>query len=91
VTRERAEALADGDDAYGERFGVGVEAGWLGIPEALPAILEAGRRDWPDPWGPHLFFAEDVEALVGNGGWKGAPVDGECRAGLRSSSLSATA
>ena len=42
---------------YGERFGVGVEAGWLGIPEALPLILELGRR--ADPWGPHLFLAED--------------------------------
>jgi hypothetical protein len=35
VTREWAEALAEGDDVFGERFGVGVEAGWLGFPEAL--------------------------------------------------------
>ena len=79
MTRERAEALADGDDAYGERFGVGVEAGWLGIPEALPLILELGRR--ADPWGPHLFLAEDDGALVGNGGWKGAPIDGMAELG----------
>jgi RimJ/RimL family protein N-acetyltransferase len=81
VTREWAEALAEGDNAFGERFGVGVEAGWLGFPEALPIILEAARRDRPDPWGPHLFFAEDDGALVGNGGWKGAPVDGEAELG----------
>lgn len=81
VTREWAEALAQGDSVFAERFGVGVEAGWLGFPEALSLILEAGRRDRPDPWGPHLFFVQDDGALVGNGGWKGAPVDGEADLG----------
>jgi hypothetical protein len=28
VTREWAEALAEGDKVFGERFGIGVEAGW---------------------------------------------------------------
>ena len=46
----------------------------------LPIIIAAAHRDEPDEWGPHLFFGEDG-ALIGNGGWKGAPVDGAAELG----------
>jgi RimJ/RimL family protein N-acetyltransferase len=46
-----------------------------GFPEALPIIIAAAHREEPDQRGPLLFFG-DNEALIGNGGWKGAPVGG---------------
>ena len=70
------EALAEGDDVFTEHFGIAVEAGWAGFPEALPATVEAARRrPVDDPWGTHFFFADDG-ALVGLGGFYGPPVDG---------------
>lgn len=80
VTREWAEALAEGDAVFSERFGVAVEPDWSGVPEALPFLLEWARRGGAAAWGPHLFFDEDG-SLVGNGGWKGAPVDGAAELG----------
>ena len=73
---EWLEALAEGDDVFTERFGIAVETGWAGFPEALPAAVEtARRRPEDDPWGTHVFFADDG-ALVGLGGFYGPPVDG---------------
>jgi RimJ/RimL family protein N-acetyltransferase len=80
MRREWADALADGDAVFSERFGVAVVAGWPGFPEALPRILSTARRGRPDAWGPHLFFDDDG-ALVGLGGWKGPPVDGAAELG----------
>ena len=58
-----------------QRFGVLVEPGWIGFPEALPFAVDAVRNDEGNPWGPHLFFDNDG-ALVGFGGFKGAPTEG---------------
>ena len=69
------EALAEGDHVFTERFGIAVEAGWAGFPEALPATVETARRRPEDPWGTQLFFDNDG-ALVGLGGFYGPPVDG---------------
>jgi RimJ/RimL family protein N-acetyltransferase len=69
VRPEWAQALAEGDAVFAERFGIPVEAGWSGFPEALPILLEATKTGSVTGWGPHLFF--DDGALVGNGGWKG--------------------
>ncbi len=80
VRRDWAEALAEGDAVFTQRFGIPVEPGWLAFPEALPLILKAGRGEASAEWGPHLFFDEDG-ALVGNGGWKGEPVDGSAEIG----------
>ena len=78
ASREWMEALVEGDDAFAERFGIPVEPGWAEFPEVLPWALEHA----PDPWGTHLFFDDDVDgALVGNGGWKGPPVDGVAELG----------
>ena len=62
------------DVEFARRFGVPVEAGWAGFPEALPIIIAAARAGGSGHWGPHLFFGQDG-ALIGNGGWKGPPVD----------------
>jgi [ribosomal protein S5]-alanine N-acetyltransferase len=80
VRREWVVALSQGDAEFTERFGVPVERGWAVFPETLPFLLAASEDDEPDPWGPHLFFGPDG-TLVGNGGWKGAPVDGEAELG----------
>lgn len=72
ITREWAEALAGGDEVFTERFGIPVESGWAGFPEALPILVEAATAATPREWRPQLFFDDDG-ALVGNGGWKGPP------------------
>lgn len=69
---EWLEALVEGDDVFAERFGAEVVEGWVGFPESLPHALDAARRTPEDPWGSRLFFDDDG-ALVGFGGWKGAP------------------
>lgn len=71
---EWLEALAEGDEVFTERFGIPVVAGWIGFPEALPATIEAARQRPLDPWGTQLFFDSDG-ALVGFGGFHGAPRD----------------
>lgn len=68
-------ALAESDVAFSSRFGIAVEPGWAGFPEALPAAVAAARQRSEDPWGTHLFFDEDG-ALVGFGGFTGPPADG---------------
>ena len=80
VKPEWADALSNSDAEFTRRFAVPVEAGWAGFPEALPVIVAAAREGGPGPWGPHLFFGEDG-ALIGNGGWKGPPVDGAAELG----------
>ena len=68
-------ALAGSDAVFSSRFGIAVEPGWSGFPEAVPAALSAARQRAEDPWGTHLFFDDDG-SLVGFGGFKGEPVDG---------------
>lgn len=80
VRVEWLEALLEGDTAFTDRFGIEVVEGWIGFPEALPHALDAARRAPEDPWGSHLFFDDDG-ALVGFGGWKGAPLDGRAELG----------
>ncbi|HEX4865736.1 MAG TPA: GNAT family N-acetyltransferase [Acidimicrobiales bacterium] len=75
-----AEALSEGDDVFGDRFGIPVEPGWAGFPDALPILLDAVRGGVDPQWGPLLFFDSDG-ALVGNGGWKGPPSDGVAEIG----------
>jgi RimJ/RimL family protein N-acetyltransferase len=80
ATLEWLEALAVGDDELTARFGIPVVPEWLAFPEALPNMVEDARANGPDPWGSHLFFDTDG-ALVGFGGYRGAPVDGAVEIG----------
>jgi [ribosomal protein S5]-alanine N-acetyltransferase len=73
-------ALVEGDAVFADRFGVPVESGWIGFPEALPFAVEAARDHDLDPWGSHLFFDDDG-ALVGFGGFKGPPAEGRVEIG----------
>ncbi len=77
---EWLEALVIGDDEFTARFDLTVVEGWAGFPEAVPLALAGTRKDPDSPWGTHLFFDDDG-ALVGFGGWKGAPSDGEAELG----------
>lgn len=54
--------------------------GWAGFPEAVPAALPTLRANPDSAWGPHLIFDDDG-ALVGFGGWKGAPREGAVELG----------
>ena len=42
-------ALVECDAAFTERFGVPVETGWIGFPEALPFAVDAARDHDADP------------------------------------------
>ena len=75
------EALAFGDEVFTKRFGIPVVAGWVGFPEALPAAVNGARGQSEDPWGTYLFFDDDDGALVGFGGFKGEPRNGEVELG----------
>ena len=75
------EALAEGDEAFTERFGVAVAEGWVGFPEALAFAIDGVRAEPDNAWGSHLFFDAADDALVGFGGYKGAPNNGEVEVG----------
>jgi len=78
---EWLEALATGDEVFEQRFNVAVAPGWVGFPEALPVAVETARRDPENQWGTHLFFDSADGALVGFGGFKGRPRNGEVEIG----------
>lgn len=73
-------ALSRGDAEFSEQFSLPVEPGWQGFRRPLPLLIARSQDDERDRWGPHLFFDADG-ALVGNGGWKGAPVGGRAELG----------
>jgi ribosomal-protein-alanine N-acetyltransferase len=76
VTRDRAEALLEGGDAFTRGFGYRVADGYLEFPEALPAIVQA-LRDGMDPdWFSYLIVDPATTTVVGLGGFTGPPDDG---------------
>ena len=75
------EALEAGDDVFTSRFGISVVDGWVGFPEALPGAVNGARDRSEDEWGSHLFFDDADGALVGFGGFKGEPRNGEVELG----------
>jgi RimJ/RimL family protein N-acetyltransferase len=79
ISLEWAEALAQGDGVFTERFGIPVGADWAGFPDAVSILVEAGRARLGD-WRPQLFFDDDG-ALIGNGGWKGPQKDAVAEVG----------
>jgi ribosomal-protein-alanine N-acetyltransferase len=70
------DALVSGDDRFTADFGIPVASDWAGFPEVLPLAHDAARTFDADPWGSHLFFDATDGALVGFGGFKGAPATG---------------
>jgi ribosomal-protein-alanine N-acetyltransferase len=80
ITEAWADALAEGDGVFSQRFDVAVENDWAGFPEVVPFLVRMAHSTAPPEWGPHLVFDEDG-TLVGNAGWKGEPVDGVAELG----------
>ena len=78
---EWMEALVEGDDVFTARFGIPVAEGWAGFPEAVPVALEGARAHDRNPWGTHLVFDDEDGALVGFGGFQGAPQGGAVELG----------
>ena len=75
------EALTEGDDVFTAHFGIPVEPGWLDFPDVLPHALAGARARDEDPWGTYLYFDAADGALIGIGGFKGAPSDGQVELG----------
>jgi RimJ/RimL family protein N-acetyltransferase len=70
-------ALIDGDRQFERYFGIKVVPGYLEFDGALRHALDQVTTGGVDPrWMTHLFVDRDEFALVGLGGFKGAPVEG---------------
>jgi [ribosomal protein S5]-alanine N-acetyltransferase len=71
-------AALEGDEELSRALGgAEVVAGWSVFPEALPHARDAVAADpAAADWGARFFLAGDPPALVGWGGFKGAPLDG---------------
>ncbi len=81
LTRDRAEALLEGSEAFTRRFGYGVADGYLDFPEALSAIVQA-LRDGMDPdWFSYLIIDPTTATVIGLGGFTGPPTDGSVEIG----------
>jgi [ribosomal protein S5]-alanine N-acetyltransferase len=73
-TLEMLTAAIAGDRALEALLGLAVADGWAGFPEALP-VLQASYAEHPQghAWGSLFFVEPEARALVGLGGFKGAP------------------
>jgi ribosomal-protein-alanine N-acetyltransferase len=77
------EAALAGDRELSQALGgAEVVEGWNGFPEALALVRDAVAVH-PDSarWGSRFFLAGEPRALVGWGGFKGAPQDGVVEVG----------
>jgi len=81
VTLPIAEALVAGDDVFTARYGMPVAPGYLDAPEVLPAVRDALAAGAEPEWGSHLIVHRETITVVGFGGYKGEPVDGEVEIG----------
>ncbi len=81
--RSWLDALADSDEAFTRLTGIPVEQGWTAEFPGIVRYCLQRLDEGDDPaWSIHLFFDNDHGgALVGNGGWKGAPVGGVAELG----------
>ena len=81
LTRDRAEALLEGSDAFTRVSGYRVADGYLAFPEALPPIVRA-LRDGMDPdWFSYLIIDPTTTTVIGLGGFTGPPTDGSVEIG----------
>jgi RimJ/RimL family protein N-acetyltransferase len=81
VTRAHVEALIEGDGVFVARFGMEVAPGYLDFPEALARTRDELARGMPSEWYSHLIIDADTNTVVGFGGYKGPPTDGEVEIG----------
>jgi RimJ/RimL family protein N-acetyltransferase len=81
VSLEHVEALIAGDDVFAARFGMTVAPGYLDFPEALPRTRAELAGGMPSEWYSHLIIDGDTNTVVGFGGYKGPPTDGEVEIG----------
>lgn len=78
VTVEEAVTLAFEPEAFGERFGLALVAGW-DEPGTLEPTVEALEGGVDPRWLTHLLV--DAGEVVGMGGFTGPPCDGEVEVG----------
>lgn len=81
VTSAMVQALLAGDDVFADRYGVSVAPGYLDFPDVLPAVRDALAAGTPPEWFSHLILHRETLTVVGFGGFKGPPVDGEVEIG----------
>ena len=81
VTLDLVDALLAGDAVFAHRFGMPVAPGYLDFPEALPRTRDVLANGMPSEWYSHLIVAADTNTVVGFGGYKGPPTDGEVEIG----------
>src|SRR5437764_15495236 len=75
------EAVIAGDETFAAEFGLRVVPGYLAFPEALEYTRKR-LAEWVDPdWWSHLIVDPEAGELIGLGGYKGPPVDGEVEIG----------
>jgi ribosomal-protein-alanine N-acetyltransferase len=73
-TTAHLEALIEGSETFEDAFGLCVIDGYLEFPEALPYSLELLKSDTvPPEWLSYLFIHTADKALIGLGGYVGAP------------------
>jgi RimJ/RimL family protein N-acetyltransferase len=81
LTLEQAEALLEGDDVFAARFGMHVAPGYLDYPEVLESTRQAIADGMPPEWWSHLIVDDEIQTVVGFGGYKGPPTNGEVEIG----------
>jgi RimJ/RimL family protein N-acetyltransferase len=76
------DAAIAGPAALGPALGCAVAEDWEGFPEALQWTRRAVADDpGSTRWGTRLFVLDEPRTLVGWGGFKGPPQDGEVELG----------
>lgn len=77
ATPELLQAAASGPDDLASLLTVDVPDGWPEFPEAIDATIEFLQL-FPEQaaWAMYFFVDDDVQSLVGSGGFKGAPLEG---------------
>ncbi len=81
ATLAHIEALMAGDEVVAAQFGLRVLPGYLAFPEILEHMRKSLAEGLNPNWSSHLIIDPDAGELVGLGGFKGAPVDGEVEIG----------
>lgn len=79
--RSLLDAAIAGQDALADLLGCSVAEGWSVFPEALPRVRAAASGLDSGRWGARFFLVGEPSTLVGWGGFKGSPRDGQVEVG----------